>query len=108
MGSVAPTPGRGFWVYMNATGTVTITGVEVSSPQTLNLLAGWNMIANPFDVAIPWTKVKLNGAAMTPTTYVYSYNGIVYQPVIFATGSLAIGEGYWIYMASAGTIEFSR
>jgi hypothetical protein len=108
MGSVAPTPGRGFWVYMNATGTVTITGVEVSSPQTLNLLAGWNMIANPFDVAIPWTKVKLNGAAMTPTTYVYSYNGIVYEPVIFATGSLAIGEGYWIYMASAGTIEFSR
>jgi hypothetical protein len=108
MGSVAPTPGRGFWVYMNATGTVTITGIEVSSPQTLSLAAGWNMIANPFEVAIPWTKVKLNGAALTPATYAFSYNGTVYQPVTFTTGTLPIGEGYWILMTSAGTIEFSR
>jgi len=109
-----PEPGKGFWVKMAAAGEVTIEGLTVGSPVSFDLTEGWEMIANPFDEEIPWTNVTIDGMSMADAYAAgiigraFSWNGTTYAIADFATGTLGVGQGFWLRVKADCTIEFTK
>ena len=113
-GNMVPEPGKGFWVKMAAAGEVTIEGTAVESPVSFDLSEGWEQIANPFDEEIPWTNVTIDGMSMEDAYAAgiigraFSWNGTTYEIANFGTGTLGVGQGFWLRVKADCTIEFTK
>lgn len=105
----APVPGEGYWVKMDTADTVILEGMAVGSPATLDLFEGYNLVSNPFGVAIDWSTVTLDGELITdiPGVMAFSYFGGAYQMVDFTTDSMDPGQGFWLLLNADATIEFT-
>ena len=54
--------GEGFWLYAKNGGTLTISGqVLDTDTETRNLVAGLNMVASPWPMNVPLTKISVTG-----------------------------------------------
>jgi hypothetical protein len=95
--SAGITGGRGYWAYFNSPTAVTISGSGPSLPFTATIPAGqYVMVGNPSTTA----SVTVSGADVVYTfnTATNSYTGGG------ATGTLAVGQGAWVFSNAGGTI----
>ena len=98
-------PGLGYWVKMAAAATITVQGTPVFS-LTLPLSPGWNQVGSPFASSTPWSSVKVVKDTIEYTMSVakvagwiaagYSWNGISYDAIDYASGSMGVGQGFWL------------
>lgn len=123
-----PAPGQGYWVKLPRTTPLEFFGAmpPQDQPYVIHLVAGWNLIGNPFTSSIPWSleqiKVRQNGVEQTlaqaqqanwiadyawgwqpssadPNTGAYT---LVYDTSILAgvVGQLQPWQGYWVKVVS--------
>jgi len=118
------TPGKGYWLRLDAARTVTPLGtfLNPASPLVIPLKAGWNQIGNPFSVQLVWdvnaikvrqttTEQSLRTAEaaglVDPFVWGFEPNATnpltgayfpVYDSAVVAgvRGALDSGRGYWI------------
>jgi hypothetical protein len=93
-------PGIGYLVKHTGVETVTASGTATSSPYMISSIGSYQLIGNPFEVAIPWTSVT--GSAIAEA---YSWNGALW---VSATGSMQPGIGYLVRTTSVGSLAFVR
>jgi len=112
-------PGKGYWVYQSAAKTVTVIGDAASSPFSLDLGQGWNQLGNPFPAAIPIGNVKIVQGSVKKTLAeaetagwigkAYTYNGTDYEILSYSTGTLPVGDAFWLRVIQSGLkIEFTK
>lgn len=118
-------PGRGYWLLLGNGTTVGATGnlVSSSSPFTISLAAGWNVVATPWLTGVEWTDARVSvrqgtttlplGQAVTQgwidanvETYDPSSGGYVVVPPN-ASGELAPWQGYLLYAHAAAQLIFA-
>ena len=103
--SATPLAGEGYWIRMNAAGTLTVAGKELPlpplTPPSYNLVTGWNLIG------FKSTEAREAGdylAAMAGKwTRVYSFANGMYSVVQSGT-MMQPGAGFWIAVVQAGTV----
>jgi hypothetical protein len=83
-------------------------GAPSPLPQVLNLSAGWNLIpVLSADPAVSGTST-VNAADYLPAgcvrVFAWSTLDDKYTAQACATGTLSVGDGYWVYMSKAGDI----
>lgn len=104
--------GVGYWARFSAATAVTNAGLNLSSGATslsIELVPGWNMVGDPFDLTIPLGDVSISpidgGSSMSLAEadadgYVYytlySYNSATNSYVAHSSDSLTPYTGYWI------------
>jgi hypothetical protein len=89
-------PGRGFWVaslealtFSEQVPTVSLT----DGATTIPLHAGWNIIANPFDLDVDWASVEAaNGGSLQP---LWAFDGAFETTA--ALRSAASGEAFYFF-----------
>lgn len=107
------TPGSGYWVSFPAAAYPHFDGATTpAAPFSVPLATGWNLIGDPYAVAVPLSSVTANGSALTsspvsPNLYSYSTASGQYVSVSAATDSVQPYAGYWIYTASPVTLVFT-
>lgn len=92
-------PGTGYLVNHTGVETVTASGTATSSPYMTSSIGNWQLIGNPFEVAVPWSSVTGSIAEK------YSWSGIIW---VSATGSMQPGIGYLVRTTSVGSLTFVR
>jgi subtilase family serine protease len=110
------TPGVGYWVNFPTAAYSHYDGAlaQTSTPFTLDIETGWNLIGDPFPAAVPLSSVTVggingNGTALTaspgisPTLYRYDTPSGQYVAVNAATDSLQPYVGYWLYVSQSST-----
>ncbi len=98
-------PGNGFWVtatsdlaFEDSVSTVSLQG---DSAATITLREGWNVISNPIDKAVEWSRVEqANGGSLQP---IWSFQGAFSQAD--SLGSAVSGRGYYLFNGSADRTE---
>jgi len=109
-------PGSGLWASIDAGTSYYITGqqVPVDQPYSIELKAGWNLIANPFPIAVKWDlnalRVSVAGVDTTLAEaqsrewvedFAWGWNGesysLLYGPELVAgvRSELEPFKGYW-------------
>ena len=73
-------PGRGFWVLSKEAWSVTQqqvaqVGLDADGGYVLTLQNGWNIIATPFDVEVPWAGVLAANPDVAPTAALWRFDG---------------------------------
>jgi len=92
------TPGKAFWLIVRDAGKIIDTGAGKSNRTnaafSVNLNAGWNFVGNPFNFAIPLSKVRNQSG---DNLDIRNFNG---EFVTF-TGSLQPFDGYAVFRNAA-------
>jgi subtilase family serine protease len=112
--------GTGYWISAANPLNLIKTGPAVASPNKAVLPAGWNMIADPYTVAVsigsldvipsgsttavPWAKAVADGL-VSGALYTYPAGSTDYT-AIDAVSSLQPFAGYWIDVLKTCTIEY--
>lgn len=100
----AVVPGLGYWINMNNSMTLQINGTEPASNVTA-LYAGWNLVGVKSASGLLLSSIA---GVQTQNTTVWGYNAVwqSYQPNglsrLNTLKSFSGGQGYWIYVDSAG------
>jgi hypothetical protein len=110
-------PGYGLWVRFENQAKVVIAGQPVSHDRSyaIDLHTGWNLIANPFTVAMPWSidelEVRVGNEEMSVREaqemgwvedFLWGWNGEAYEMVYDSSvapgiaSSLKPFRGYWM------------
>jgi Raf kinase inhibitor-like YbhB/YbcL family protein len=97
-------PGKGYWVYMDASGTITMTGWNLLPSTKVNLFEGWNLIGyageNNQDITTALDSISSNWSAVWNWTGGKWYAKVISMPVLTdAIGQLTVlnpGRAYWI------------
>jgi len=103
-------PGAGFFVSFPTDREVVVYGTDVplSTPFSMTLLPGWNLVANPFPSSLPFfhlvpagtAHVRPYGFTYNPTTRSYE---LVSADAAFGTPTaLSAWEGTWLYVTGTG------
>jgi Raf kinase inhibitor-like YbhB/YbcL family protein len=95
---------KGYWVYMNAPGTITMTQWNLLPSTRVNLFEGWNLVgyagADNGDVTTALAGISSNWSALWSWTGEKWYARVMSMPVLpDAIGSLSVlnpGKAYWI------------
>lgn len=93
----------GYWINLGNATTVEQTGATVNLPQTINVVAGWNLISPGSSQYAPVASISASGTTILSSFFGFN-NG--YQAVP-AGGSLAPGYAYWVNVSGPGTITFN-
>jgi Raf kinase inhibitor-like YbhB/YbcL family protein len=96
--------GKGYWVYMNAPGTITMTQWNLLPSTKVNLFEGWNLIgyagADNEEVTTALGGISGNWSVLWNWTGEKWYAKVISMPVLpDAIGSLSVlnpGKAYWI------------
>ena len=77
--------GHGVWIYAEKPGTMTISGQVMDKPLVVNLVQGYNMIANPYPMDVPIANFGKLDSAMSgyDSDYVYATELRVWNPSTF-------------------------
>jgi alpha-tubulin suppressor-like RCC1 family protein len=104
-------PGLGYWVKMGVAATITVQGTPLVS-RTLPLSTGWNQVGSPFASITPWSTVKVVKETIEYTAVAaasagwiipaFSWNGTSYVTADYASGSMGVGQGFWLKANTAG------
>ncbi|KTB49354.1 hypothetical protein DEALK_02670, partial [Dehalogenimonas alkenigignens] len=99
------TDGKGYWVNMAMSATLTITGSDLpappATPPTYNVVVGWNLIG--FKSTASMTASEYLAGITGGYTRIYRFDGTNYI-IVRTTDNLTPGAGYWIAVTGAGTI----
>ena len=92
-------PGEGYWLITKGmftfSNTLTMPQLGPDGTYTINVRSGWNIIGNPFDVAVPWSVVRADNST---TASLWTYSGTAgYQ----SSTTLEPFKGY--YFSSSST-----
>lgn len=85
-------PGLSFWLVTNDGAGFDIEDartVDTTQPVTLQLEPGWNQIANPFSVPIPWPVQEIDPRVEMPA----SFNGVEFE---YSIAVLEPWQGYFV------------
>ena len=87
-------PGRGFWILGNSNWvvpdeTISTVPLDDQGATQIALQEGWNIIASPFHVSVPWNLVRVSSPAVSPTAKLWGFNG--------AFGEVSTLEPYQAY-----------
>ncbi|TFG48375.1 MAG: T9SS type A sorting domain-containing protein, partial [Candidatus Brocadiia bacterium] len=90
--------GKGFWLIVKSTGKIIDTGPGntnmLDDPFEVSLVAGWNIVGNPFNFDVPIANVAMqNDSSLDIRAYTGSWS--IYN------GSLRPFEGYAVYSEAA-------
>jgi hypothetical protein len=108
--------GQAFWVKFPNPITITATGVPADTTKNFDipLVAGWNMIGDPFPATVPVTSLLFNNGTETfaqATTGANPLVGSVVWNYSIASGkyakatSLVPQQGYWIFAFSNTDVQ---
>jgi len=98
--------GKGYWINMNASNTLTVNGVEMPGPEeelpNYSVVEGWNLIG------FKSVETKKSSEYLSGLSYIvlYGYNG-AYSTIAHPTdidNNMTPGSGFWAYFSTAGTI----
>jgi hypothetical protein len=87
--------GKGYWMKFNDSSSNWLYGFTITR-ETLNVLAGWNMIAPPSN---GFSTGNIVAVGTTPITPYFGYSGSYYP-----TASLYGGYGFWVKVSSNGQL----
>ncbi|HPN34682.1 MAG TPA: M28 family peptidase [bacterium] len=99
--------GRGYWINVNATDTLTVSGDPIHTvPMPIPLHAGWNMPA--FLAQNPQATAEAFADILGHFILIKTGNGKVYWPAygIDQIDSLEPGQSYQVYMTQADTLTY--
>jgi hypothetical protein len=102
-------PAAGFFVQFDKATTLRVAGTPVAMNQQYPFVIneGWNMAANPFQVALPWANLQpVTAGTMTPYGFLLengSYVLVSNEPALGGRAFINAWEGVWLmgHMASA-------
>ncbi len=115
-GRTLPAPGQGAWVILANSASLYDTGAatNTSTPFSISLIRGWNLIGDPFASAVAesglevtdgnrtLTLAQANAAAVVSSTlYTYRAGDTQYEAQGIL-GSLLPYQGYWVYAFQGG------
>ena len=92
--------GTGYWLKFPGPGITPISGTPILPPQSVELIAGWNMISG-LSCNIAISDIGDPGSIIIPGT-LYGYG-----PGYYSADSIKQGNGYWVKTSSAGYIDLS-
>ncbi len=92
--------GTGYWLKFPGPGITPIFGTPILPPQSVELIAGWNMISG-LSCNIAISDIGDPGSIIIPGT-LYGYG-----PGYYSADSIKQGNGYWVKTSSAGYIDLS-
>ena len=95
-------PGQAYLIYINTPTTISITGTALAS-YTATLKQGWNMLGYPVATAKATTTVL--APIWTNTQSIKNFDDFL-DHTSGTLNTLTPGQGYYIYMNSAGTLSF--
>ena len=109
-------PGAGYFVQYDAPGlTLTVPGRAISqtTPVTIGLSSGWNMVGNPYANPLPFGNLVATTGSMKP--YAFAYSSATGYVLLSNDASLAplrnylnTWEGVWVRtISSAATLQMS-
>ena len=113
-------PGRGYWILETQAQPLADVGRAVTSPFTIQLSPGWNLIGDPFTTSVSLSSLQVvlpfqlgNTAANSPITLSTAISSQVIGPTLYAystdqgqyTTATSIDPfvGYWIYVNPVGS-----
>jgi hypothetical protein len=121
--AVTPTPpadsivtGQGYWIRFPSAENVTLTGVPAptNTPFVISLMAGWNMVGDPFTSSVSQSSLMFDSGTKTyaqatagssplidPTFYAYDSGSNSYETAT----SLSVDQGYWVYAYSTTDMD---
>lgn len=97
--------GNGYWMYMNGTGSLGVTGQAAS--KTVSMATGWNLVG--YNSMTAQSVAAATASFTTNLENVWSYTNGAWQmydpanPGFSDLASLEPGKGYWIKAKQAGT-----
>ena len=108
-------PGKGFWVKEPSAGLLSVSGVpqSPSTPLSVTVSKGWNMLANPFGVAMPWSAMGiLDGMPLRNVGFIYdpgtgNYQTVSSIPGVGVSSTVPVNGGFWLYARDTTSITFS-
>ena len=95
--------GQAFWIITRDPASLTSAegaSIEMLSSSPINLISGWNMVANPYNFSLSFSDLQDNNADIEPVLYRYTGSGYT------TTNSFVPGDGVWIYAHNPTTIIF--
>ncbi len=100
--------GAGYWVFMDADDTLTITGREWPAPPAVppvySVVVGWNLIGFKSMTSANATYYLDNIAGTYPVLWSYNATAGAYSNVKGVENGMEVGHGFWIWVTTAGTI----
>jgi len=96
-------PGEAYWIITRDPASLTSAegaSMEMLSSSPVNLISGWNMVANPYNFSLSFSDLQDNNADIEPVLYRYTGSGYT------TTNSFVPGDGVWIYAHNPTTIIF--
>jgi hypothetical protein len=101
--------GNGYWLGIESSDTVDVTGTAITSNQTKSLNAGWNLVATPFVRSYLKSLVyftdgtsTVNAVSAVDSGWIqnnyYTYNGTSYS----TKDTLSQWSGYWLLALKSG------
>jgi len=127
-GTTELTPGKAFYLYPTAAGTVTFVG-EVVLTNTISLKPGYNMVGSAYPANLELATLGLTGqnTAVSDIVYRYASDTGVFNPITYFNGygwfdsgfpggtggdpkgpKLNVGEGVWYYNANPAAIDWKQ
>jgi len=100
--------GCGYWVFMDSSDNLTVTGREWPAPPevppTYNVVVGWNLIGFKSLSSDNDTHYLANIAGTYPV--LWSFNAVTgaYSNVKGVNLGMEVGHGFWLWVTTAGTI----
>ncbi|WP_028323539.1 hypothetical protein [Desulfatirhabdium butyrativorans] len=93
--------GKGWWIIASKATSFTLTGATTTSDLSVQVVPGWNMIANPYaDKTLSWPQIVANNANQTLSLSADLYQFQSIGEYVKVT-TLNIGAAYWCYVGSA-------
>jgi hypothetical protein len=92
--------GLGYWLKFDAAGRVGASGGSFVDAVSAPVQDKWNMIGGPSG-SVPTASIVANGTSVSSSFYGYGTSGYV------ATTVLREGQGYWVKVAGAGTLDIA-
>jgi hypothetical protein len=101
-------PGRGYWIRPAAPITKYVPGSEIAGVGfDLQLNAGWTMVGNPFQVALPWKSLAVApGGAVADYGFIWDraageYRVVADVGIVGFRETIPVGAGFWMYSSTA-------
>jgi hypothetical protein len=114
--------GSSFWVRNNGAATdVVLSGdVPMADSITNTLVEGFNLIANPYPVALKLSDIPT--ASLSEEDVLFAWNGSGYAPYTYYIGygwydvggaeantvEIPVGQGFWLRTAASGSLIFNK
>jgi len=105
--------GEGYWyVASSSTPPISAMGRTVSGSLPLQLRQGWNLLANPYETALPWSQVQ-TGTQAAPLGWVQEAGGEGYAivssiPALGGRSEVPAWCGFWLEAREACTVTLSE